>query len=173
MRDPAQLLARRRRNTAGQAVVLLLVLVAIVAGIGWWLYSARQQSEREAQAFAREAATRFAVHFDMKFLNSHLGREAQTKYPPSFRERFFNRLRQLGSPSGPPEVEGRVMFTSQFFQPVGEFSCRLHYPNAPAIIAMAISRPMGRWQIDYLNLTWTPPGDPAAQPAEMDPAPAR
>ena len=159
---PASRLAVRRRTTAGQAAVLLLIVLAILGGIVWWLFSSRAQAEADARAFGKEAATRFAYDFDQKFLSAHLGKEAQMKYPPSFRDRFFERLRRLGKPTGGPDVQGDVLFTSQFFLPVGEFSCHLQYPNAPAIIALGISRPTGRWQIDYINLTWTPPGEPAA-----------
>ena len=170
MRDHASPIALRRRDArGGQVVVLLLVVLAIVGAGAWWLFSEREKSERDARAFAKETATRLAFHHDLKFLNHHLGREAQVKYPPSFRERFFNRLSGLGTPSGSPEVSGRVFFTSQFFQPVGEFTCKIEYPNAPATISLAVSRPSGRWQIDYLNLIWTPPGSPAAQPQEMQP----
>jgi hypothetical protein len=97
----------------------------------------------------------------------------QIKYPPSWRDRFFDRLRSLGAPSGEPDVEGRVVFTSQFFKPVGEFSCHVAYPHAPATISLGISRPSGWWQIDYLNLTWTPRGAPAAPPVEMPPPAAQ
>ena len=173
MRNPASAVALRRSAVHGQAIVLLLIVVVVLGGIAWWLFTARDGSEADARAFAKEAATRLAFQHDTKFLNLHLGLEAQRKYPPSFRERFFDRLRSLGSPSGTPDVEGRVMFTSQFFQPTGEFSCLIQYPHAPATISMAISRPTGRWQIDYLNLIWTPPGLPAAQPVEIGPPPGQ
>ena len=171
MRDSARPLALARRPASGQAIVIILILLAMAGGGAWWLYSSRDQSERDARAFAAEAATRLAFHYDDNFLKTRFDRHAQVKYPPSFRERFFTRLRALGTPSGTPEVTGAVRFTSQFFQPVGEFECRINYPHAPAIIAMAISRPSGWWQIDYLNLTYTPPPDPAAQPAAGTPAP--
>jgi cbb3-type cytochrome oxidase subunit 3 len=169
MRNRAPGFALKRSGIRGQAVVLLLIVLVVVGGIVWWLFRARDKSEAEARAFAKEAATRLAFHHDVKFLNARLGPQVQTKYPPSFRDRFFDRLRSLGSPSGSPDVEGRVMFTSQFFQPVGEFSCRIDYPHAPATIALGISRPSGWWQIDYFNLTWTPPGQPAAPPVAIEP----
>ena len=150
---------------------MILILLAIVGGICWWLYYSRDKSERDARAFAEEAATRLAFHCDDNFLKVRLGHEARVTYPPSFRERFFTRVRTLGTPSGTPECNGEVRFTSQFFQPAGEFMCRVTYPHAPATISFAISRPNGWWQIDYLNLTYTPPGDPAVQPAEVAPAP--
>lgn len=136
---------------------MLLIVLAVLAGIGWFLFASKQKSEAAAKAFVQEAATRLAFQFDRKFLDVHLASDAQTRYPPSFRERFFDRLRALGVPAGPVEVEGKVHFTSYFFQPAGQLRARLNYSAAPAYIDFHVSHPNAWWQINNLNLTWTRP----------------
>lgn len=152
------------RPERGQVVVLLVIVLAVLGGGAWWLFVAKRQSEEGARAFAREAATRLALHFDQKFLDVRLGREAQVSYPPSFRERLLNRLRQLGVPAQEIELEGEVTFTSHFFEPKGQFRARLNYPTKPAYLDLTVSNRQ-TWQIDRLNLTWDPTPVATPEPA--------
>lgn len=158
-------------RVAAQTVVLLLIVLAILAGIGWWLFYSRRQGEETAKAFAREAAVQLAMRHNVKFLARSLGREAQVRYPPSFRERLLSHLRRLGLATG-VDIEGQVTFTSHFFEPRGQFRARLNYPTMYADLDIAVSNPYAWWQIDYLNLTWYPPPESRPAPAALEtPAP--
>lgn len=151
---------------------MLLIVVAILGGIVWWLFTSRQQGEEAAFAFAREAGLKLAVQKDRKFLDLHLGRDVQTRYPPSWRERLFDKLRQLGVASEEIDVTGEVSFTSQFFQPQGRFRVHLLYPNATkAELQMVVFNRHGLWQFNELNLVWYPPEQPG-EPAPTEAAPA-
>ena len=154
---------------AGQVIVLILIVLALLGGGAWWLFNSKRQSEGEARAFAQQAAERMALQFDRKFLDQHLGLEAQVQFPPSFRERLLNRLRDLGVPAPQIDLEGKVTFTSRFFEPRGQFRARLMYPEKPAFLDLAVSRPHALWQIDYLNLTYVPTPTPTPTPS---PSPA-
>ena len=147
--------------------MLVLIVLAILGGVYAWLVTSKHQSEAEARAFAAEAGTRLAFQFDRKFLDTHIAPDKQTHYPVSFRDRLLDRLRGLGIPAGPVDVDGDVTFTSQFFQPVGQFRVRLNYSAAPAFLYLTVSHPHEWWQIDTINLTWNkPPVEPAAALSE-------
>jgi len=164
----------RGMREGGQAIVLILIILAIMGGIGWWLVQSRQMSEAQAKDFAREVAIRLAVDLDRKFFDRVIAPERVAKYPPSFRDRVIDKLRGFGRPSSTVELEGDVFFTSGFFNPTGNFRVKLTYPQTPAIIHLAVSRPKGWWQIDDMNISWTPPAATQA-PTELLPAepPAR
>lgn len=140
----------------GQVVVIGLVVIAILVAIGWWLVSARISREQEAKAFVREVATRLAFDFDRKILDVRLGREAQVRYPPSFRDRMVEKLRGFGRPADEITIRGDVVFTSHFFQPSGLLRAELTYPDKRVFIDMSISHPQMWWQIDTLSLIWEP-----------------
>ena len=149
----------------GQVIVLILIVLALIGGGAWWLFTSKRQSETDARVFAQQAAERMAIQFDRKFLDQHLGPEAQVQFPPSFRERLLNHLRELGVPSPQIDLEGKVTFTSRFFEPSGQFRARLMYPEKPAFLDLAVSRPHAHWQIDYLNLTYVPTPTPTPEPS--------
>ena len=89
----------------------------------------------------------------------------------SWRERFIARLRELGVPAQPIAVTGDVVFTSQFFDPRGTFRAELKYPTTSAYIDLEVSRGMTVWQVDKIDLTWTPPPTPTPTPALATPPP--
>ena len=146
----------------------MLILVAIVAAITWWLILSRQESEEQAKDFAREVATRLAVDLDRKYFDRVIAPERVAKYPPSFRDRVIEKFRGFGRPTDPVELEGDVFFTSVFFKPAGTFRVKLSYPQMPAVLYLMVSRPKGWWQIDEMNISWTPPAASQA-PAELLP----
>jgi hypothetical protein len=163
---------RRHHATRGEALVFALILLGIGAGLLWWLFSSRAKSQDAAFAFAREATTRIALEHDRKFLDGHLAPSVQTIYPPSFRERMIDRLKQFGSPVREPEIEGQVSFRSHFFSPSGHFYARLAYPDASkAVLDLTVSNRHG-WRIDEMNLIWYPPEQPLAAPPPPAPATA-
>ena len=154
---------RGARRDGGQIGVLLLIVLALGAGLTWWLFASRARSNQAAFAFARLAGVKLGRQHDAKFLDVHLAREVQTLFPPSFRDRLLNHLRQLGVASEQVEAEGTVSFTSTFFEPRGRFRVHLFYPStAKADLHLTISNPHGWWQIDDINLVWFPPEQPAA-----------
>jgi type II secretory pathway pseudopilin PulG len=153
------------RGEIESVVVLLLVLLALLGGATWWLYSSRARSEEAARQFASEASIKLAAQYDRKFFDTHIAREVQTRFPPSYRERLLNHLQEFGIPSAAPEVHGDVTFASHFFSPQGRFRVHLVYPTTTADMDLLVSNPKGWWQIDYVNLTWYPPPPPPPEPS--------
>ncbi len=156
----------------GQVVILLVIVLAILGGGVWFLYSSKQDADRNGRAFAALVAKRLAVNYDEKFFHVRLGPEAQIQYLQSWRERFLARLRELGVPAQPIEMKGDMAYTSYFFSPRGTFRAQLNYPTTTAFLDVTISRGMTVWQIDEINLTWNPPPTPTPAPTlELTPTP--
>ena len=158
----------RTAGSKGEGGIGFLVIVGVlVIGIVWWLYSSRQDAVKKSRAFATEVVNHVAVNYDEKYLHVHLSPEAQVNYLQSWRERFIARLRELGLPSQPIAVTGDVVFTSQFFDPRGTFRAELKYPTTSAYIDLVVSRGMTVWQVDKIDLTWTPPPAPTPTPTPV------
>lgn len=157
------------RSVAGQAIVMVVILLAILGGGYWWLLHSKKTSEQEAHDFAEMAASRLARQFDPKFLDQYLGQDAQLRFPPSFRSRLIIWLRELGVASEDIDVQGTVTYTSQFFQPVGQFRAHLKYPTRAADLDLTVSSPKGWWQIDSIALTYEPTPTPAPTPVAIVP----
>jgi len=164
-------LARTAGNRGEGGIALLVIVGLLVLGIVWWLYSSRKDAEKKSQAFAVEVANRVAVNFDEKYLHVKLSPEAQVNYLQSWRERLIARLRELGVPAQPIQVTGNVTFSSQFFDPHGTFRAELKYPTTSAFLDLEVSRGMTVWQVDKIDLTWTPPPTPTPAPILATPAP--
>lgn len=121
------------------------------------LNSSRVNREKEAWDFAREVATRVLLQRDERFLNLRIAPAVQAYYPPSWRSNLVEQVRVLGTPLAEIELTGEVRFTSQFFEPAGQFRARVYFPTGPTYLDMEISHPKAIWQIDKLNWTWRPP----------------
>ena len=145
----------------GQALVLVLIVLAVLAGGYWFLLSSRDAREQDAHRFAREAAERLFLKQDARFLNQTLSPTVQTLYPPSWRERFFTFVRDLGPAQPDFDVEGRVTFTSEFFTPAGMFRARFNVASGPALLDIHFVHTGVRWEIDSLTLTCSPRATPA------------
>ncbi|MGI9089092.1 MAG: hypothetical protein ACR2HH_15345 [Chthoniobacterales bacterium] len=158
---------RFRKKQRGEVLVLALILLAIFGGGLWYLWSARRINEAAARDFARDAAERIVLHQDQVFLNRALAPAAQVAYPPSWRERLFAHLRVLGPPPTSLDLQGETKFTSHFFDPHGAFRVRINYPENPAFLDLEVSHPRALWQIDMVNLTWTPHVEPTPSPTPM------
>jgi len=155
-------------------LVLWIIVAALIGGAIWFLYSSRQDAEKNARAFAKEVTQRVAVNYDEKYLHVHLSPEAQVKYLQSWRERLLQNVRGLGTVKQPIEVKGDTHFSSYFFEPTGNFRAELVYPTTTAALELVISRGMTVWQVDDINLVWTPAPTPtpAASPTPvMAPSP--
>jgi len=140
-----------RSKSSGQVIVLLIIVLGLI-GVGfWWLLSNKQEMTKEGKEFAREAIQRIAVRHDQNFFASHLSPQARMNYPPSAQQEFFLDIAKLGTPVGPVDVQGDMEFQSQFFEPHGNFHARINYPAKFADVNIAISHPVGRWQLDEVT----------------------
>src|SRR5204863_1833123 len=157
-------LARSARIKGEGGLAVLVIVVLLLGGIVWWLYQSRRNHEKNARIFARDVVTRLAVNYDEKYFHVNQSPEAQRTYLQSARENFLERLRQLGVPAQPIEVQGDVVFSSYFFDPRGTFKAQLKYPATTAQMDVDISRGMTVWQIDSVTLTGAPPATPTPAP---------
>ena len=153
-------LTRTARVKGEGGIPLLVIVLLILGGIVWWLYSSRLDAEKNARIFATEVAKQVAINYDEKFLHIHLSPDGQVQYLKSSRDRLLDRLREFGVPAQPLDVQGDISFSSYFFDPKGTFRAQLNYPTTSAQLELSISRGMTVWQVDTINLLWTPP--PAA-----------
>ena len=117
-------LSRTARIKGEGGVALLVIVLLLLAGIVWWLYSSRQDAEKNARIFANEVVKRVAVNYDEKYLHVKLSPDAQIQYLKSWRDRLIDRLREFGVPAQPIDLQGDVAFTSYFFDPHGTFRAR-------------------------------------------------
>ncbi|MEN3368244.1 MAG: hypothetical protein V7609_387 [Verrucomicrobiota bacterium] len=158
-------LARNKRIRGEGGLALWIIVLALIGGALWFLYSSRRDGEKNARIFANEVVQRVAVNYDEKYLHVHLSPEAQVKYLASWRERMLQTLRQLGTVKQPIEVKGDVQFSSGFFDPHGNFRAELIYPTTTAALELVITRGMTVWQVDDINLIWTPAPTPTPPPS--------
>jgi hypothetical protein len=165
-----------KRKSSGQVVVLLIIVLALLGGAWWWLNSSKENSAREGTAFAREAFQKIGVQHDANFFNSRLSPQARMNFPASAQTEFMNEIVRLGAPVRPVDVQGKIEFNSQFFEPHGSYHARIYYPARYADMDLTISHPVGRWQIDeiaFLPQREQPaPAPPAAAPPPPAAAPA-
>ena len=139
-----------KRKSSGQVVVLLIIVLALLGGAWWWLNSNKENAAREGTAFARDAIQKIAVQHDINFFNSRLSPQARVNFPASTQQEFMNEIVKLGAPVRPVDVQGKIEFNSQFFEPHGSFHSRIYYPARYADMDLTISHPVGRWQIDEI-----------------------
>src|SRR6266487_2703615 len=159
-----------KRKSSGQVVVLLIIVLALLGGAWWWLNSNKENAAKEGTAFAREAIQKIAVQHDANFFNSRLSPHARMNFPASAQQEFMNEIVKLGAPVRPVDVQGKIEFNSQFFEPHGSFHARIYYPARYADMDLTISHPVGRWQID--EIAFIPQREQPAAPAPAAPPPA-
>jgi hypothetical protein len=171
-----QLKLSSKHKSSGQVVVLLIIVLALLGGAWWWLNSSKENSAREGTAFAREAFQKIGVQHDANFFNSRLSPQARMNFPASAQQEFMNEIVKLGAPVRPVDVQGKIEFNSQFFEPHGSFHARIYYPARYADMDVTISHPVGRWQIDEIafipQMEQPAPAPPAAAPPPPPAAPA-
>ena len=147
---------RRARETAS-GLVVVIIFIAVVGGIAWWLFNTKKTSDREGRAFAREMINRLAINHDQKFLSDNLSPQARVENPRSRQEYMIAKLKEFGVPAQPIAIEESMTFESQFFSPRGFFIAKLNYPGQLVVIQLAISHPVGKWQLDNIEITWQAP----------------
>ena len=157
----------RNSKIKAEGMGLWIIVLALVAGAVWFLYSSRQDGEKNARAFANEVVQKIALNYDEKYLHVHLSPEAQTKYLQSWRDRMLQNLRSFGPVKQPIPLTGDVHFTSYFFEPHGNFRAELVYPTMTAFLELEISRGMTVWQVNDINLGWNPPPTPTPSPTPV------
>jgi hypothetical protein len=158
-----QLKLNSKQKSSGQVVVLVIIVLALLGVAWWWLNSQKQESAKGGAAFANEAIQRIAVQHDINFFNSRLSPQARTNFAPSAQQEFMIEIVKLGAPVRPVDVQGKIEFQSQFFEPHGSFHARIYYPARYADMDLTISHPVGRWQIDEIQ--FMPQQQAAAAPA--------
>jgi hypothetical protein len=168
MRSPRNAPARRARES-GSIIILLLVVLAALGGGYYFLKQNRDMREKEAWAFANDAANRIVLQRDQRFIDFNLTQKAQMQYPPSWRIRMLEYIREAGTPNPQFHVKGDVAFTNQFFDPHANFTVQFDYPTGPGYLELHVSHPGALWVIDDLNWTWPPPATPT--PAPIAPVP--
>jgi hypothetical protein len=142
---------------SGQIFGVLIVLVLVI-GVGfWWLFNYRNTMRNEGRAFGREVIQRLVMNHDANFLANSLGPQAKLDLPPMAQQDMMQKLQQLGAPVGGLDVQGDVIFQSQFFEPHGNFTALLNYPAGAMRMDIAISHPVSRWQIDTIGLSSAAP----------------
>src|SRR5256886_9494281 len=152
-----------KQKSSGQVVVLLIIVVALLGGAWWWLYSNKENAAKEGTGFAKEAIQKIAVQHDANFFNSRLSPQARMNFPASAQQEFMNEIVKLGAPVRPVDVQGKIEFQSQFFEPHGTFHARIYYPARYADMDLTISHPVGRWQIN--EIAFIPQQQAASAPA--------
>jgi hypothetical protein len=153
-----------KRKSSGQVVVLLIIVLALLGGAWWWLNSSKQEAAREGTDFAKEAVQKIAGQHDGNFFVSRLSPQMRMAYAaPTAQQEFMNEIAKLGAPVRPPDVQGKIEFNSQFFEPHGSFHARIYYPAKYADMDITISHPVGRWQID--QIAFIPQMDQPGMPA--------
>jgi len=135
---------------------VVIILVALIGCGLWYLYSTKAATDREAREFARETVKRLMVDHDRQYLETRLGPQAKLDLPPSQRDYMIQRFAQFGVPSQPIQIDESVTFESYFFEPRGIFTAHLNYPAQGAILQLATSHPVSRWQIDNVTFTTQP-----------------
>jgi hypothetical protein len=159
-----------KRNSSGQVVVLVIIVLVLLGGAWWWLNSNKENSAKEGRDFANEAIQKIAIQHDINFFNSRLSPQARMNFPASAQQEFMNEILKLGASVRPVDVQGKIEFNSQFFEPHGSFHARIYYPARYADMDLTISHPVGRWQID--EIAFIPQREqPAPAPAPAAPSP--
>jgi hypothetical protein len=140
-------------KSSGQIFVILIIVLVLI-GIGfWWLFSNKQQMAKEGTAFGKQVIQELVMQRNLKFFADHLSPEMRLQYPPSAQQDLMTQLGKLGTPLSPPDVQGDIVFQSQFFEANGNFHAHINYPTRGADINVAVSHPVGRWQIDEITFT--------------------
>lgn len=139
-------------NESGEGLAIVIIVVALIGLGAWWLFSTKHTAEKEGRAFANEAIQRITVQHDLAFLDARLGPNAKLELSPPLRRNLIETLTQLGVPAPPIQTDGTITFESQFFEPKGFFTAHLNYPARPGTLDIAISHPVGRWQLDSVKL---------------------
>ena len=107
---------------------------------------------RKAAPLAGEMIEQLAVNHNKDFFSNNLSPQARLDYPPSQQEFIVSQFRELGVPAQPIKIDEKMEWESQFFEPKGYFTGHLNYPARGVTVQIAISHPVGKWQLDNMTL---------------------
>jgi len=138
---------------SGQILVIVIILLVLLGIAYWWLDSNKRQMAQEGRQFGRQVIQELIMQRNVQFFADHLSPAMRLQYPPSAQQDLMTQLEKLGVPISPPNVEGDIVFQSHFFEPNGVFHAHINYPTRGAEINVAVSHPVGRWQIDEIGFT--------------------
>jgi hypothetical protein len=172
-----QLKLNSRSKSSGQTIVLVIIVLVLLGVAYWWLASTRQEMAREGQQFANELVQKIVVQRDLNFFASRLSPQERMNFAaPTAQQEFITEIGRHGTPVGPINLQGKIEFQSQFFEPHGTFQGRINYPAEYGQINFTISHPVGRWQIDDIQFippsAQAAPAAPVASPPSAAPASA-
>jgi hypothetical protein len=143
--------SRAQNKTAGDGLVFLIIFLALI-GVGiWWLYSHKNEMDKEARLFGRQAVEALTVRHDQAFYANNLSPQAKVDNPPSTQKALIDQLQELGVPAQPIKIDENVTWQNQFFEPTGYFTAHLNYPARGATMQIAISHPESNWQLDTVT----------------------
>lgn len=144
---------KSQSKSSGQILAIIIILLVLLGIAYWWLDSNKRQMTRDGDQFGRQVIQELIVQRNVKFFADHLSPAMRLQYPPSAQQDLMTQVAKLGAPLSPPKVDGDIVFQSHFFEPNGNFHAHIDYPTRGADINVAVSHPVGRWQIDELNFT--------------------
>lgn len=142
-----------RSKTSGQILVIVIIVLVLLGIAYWWLDSNKRQMAEEGRQFGKQVIQELVMQRNVKFFAEHLSPAMRLQYPPSAQQDLMTQLEKLGAPMSPPDVQGDIVFQSHFFEPNGNFHAHINYPTRGAEINVAVSHPVGRWQIDDFGIT--------------------
>jgi hypothetical protein len=145
-----------RSKSSGQLLVIVIIVLVLICIGYWWLDSNKRQMAREGSEFGKQVIQELVMKHNVRFFADHLSPAMRLQYPPSAEQELATRFEKLGMPVSPPNIEGDVQFQSHFFEPAGNFHAHINYPTRGAEINVSVSHPVGRWQIDDLQLSAEP-----------------
>jgi hypothetical protein len=140
-----------RSKSSGQVLVLVIIVLVLLGIAYWWLDSNKRQMAQEGGQFGRQVIQELIMQHNVRFFAEHLSPAMRLQYPPSAQQDLMTQLDKLGTPLSPPDVQGDIVFQSHFFEPNGNFHAHINYPTRGAEINVAVSHPVGRWQIDEIT----------------------
>jgi hypothetical protein len=145
-----------RSKSSGQILVILIILLVLLGVAYWWLDSNKRQMAQGGRQFGKQVIQELVVNHNVRFFADNLSPAMRLQYPPSAQLDLTTRLEKLGTPVTPPDIQGDIQFQSHFFEPSGNFHAHVNYPTRGANIDVSVSHPVGRWQVDDLQLAPEP-----------------
>jgi len=144
---------KSKSKSSGQVLVIVIILLVLLGIAYWWLDSNKRQMAQEGRQFGRQVIQELVMQHNLKFFADHLSPAMRLQYPTSAQQDLITQLDKLGAPLSPPDVQGDIVFQSHFFEPNGNFHAKINYPTRGAEMNVAVSHPVGRWQIDEIIFT--------------------